>query len=129
MPRYFLWLENVVILNYNECKLLILNGHLTLPIKTTQSKILETLTRGRHIDKFTPTNKKKNYTRLSVWLIWVLVFTSFWEGIIVKNCNLLFFLIFFIYLWENVRCYKGEHVFPNGTISLTLVSIFILKKK
>ena len=40
-----------------------------------------------------------------------------------------FFLIFFIYLWENVRCYKGEHVFPNGTISLTLVSIFILEEK
>ena len=40
-----------------------------------------------------------------------------------------FFLIFFIYLLENVRCYKGEHVFPNGTISLTLVSIFILEGK
>ena len=40
-----------------------------------------------------------------------------------------FFLIFFIYLLENVRCYKGEHEFPNGTISLTLVSIFILEKK
>ena len=46
-----------------------------------------------------------------------------------KNAIYFFFLIFFIYLLENVRCYKGEHVFPNGTISLTIVSIFILEKK
>ena len=39
-----------------------------------------------------------------------------------------FFLIFFIYLLENVRCYKGEHVFPNGTISLTLLRGYYSKK-
>ena len=40
-----------------------------------------------------------------------------------KKCNLLFF-----FLMGKRTVLEGEHAYPNGTISLTLVSIFIPKK-